>query len=236
MNVPFSERPNISDEIYDIIFDKILQGNFEIGRRLKIRELEIDLGVSRTPIISALQRLSENGLITNYPRRGYYVTKPSPDEILEKLEIRQVLESYAAEKVAEGASGKELKKLQTIITKMRKAMENRNHLDYINLDTQFHDLIISLSGNRSLINIYHSLRIQSLITGVRFSFPNPVHEYTHQMHERIFQCFQTRDGSGAKTAVFDHIQEVRNRFIEQNISEVSSSTALLERNEIGSDW
>jgi len=81
---------------YDAIRAKILSGEFPPGSTLSEAELASLLGISRTPVREALQRLQEDGLATILPRRGALVRILTLPEVREILLVREALEGLAA--------------------------------------------------------------------------------------------------------------------------------------------
>ncbi len=69
------EQMRLSVEVRQILRDLILRQELPAGQRLDLDELKDRLGVSRTPVREAPDRLAREGLVTILPRRGTYVTK-----------------------------------------------------------------------------------------------------------------------------------------------------------------
>ena len=91
----------ISDKAYGAILERIISGELAPGSFLVEQDLANDLGVSRTPIKSALRRLEAEGLIQAEGRKRAIVREFTMEETTEVLEIRAMLESYAARKAAQ---------------------------------------------------------------------------------------------------------------------------------------
>src|SRR5262245_36169077 len=88
--------------------EMILRGDLAPGERLAEIALAERLGVSRTPIRQALPALAREGLLSAAGRRGYVVRSFSPEEVLDAIETRGVLEGLAARRVAERGTSPEL--------------------------------------------------------------------------------------------------------------------------------
>jgi DNA-binding GntR family transcriptional regulator len=71
-DLPLLVQPKISDEVYKVLEEKIFSKQFVPGERLNLLELEKRLGISRTPLKDALNRLAGEGLIIIEPHRGSY--------------------------------------------------------------------------------------------------------------------------------------------------------------------
>ena len=76
-------RRNINDEVYEILKDKIAERLFLPGQRLDLGKIESQMGISRTPLKDALNRLAAEGMVEIRPRKGTFVSNPSTVKISE---------------------------------------------------------------------------------------------------------------------------------------------------------
>src|SRR5438128_8612345 len=79
----------------------ILKGSFQAGERISELPLVAMLGVSRTPIRLALERLAHEGLLESYPTGGFVVRGFTLEDVWDSIEIRGNLEGMAAQLAAE---------------------------------------------------------------------------------------------------------------------------------------
>jgi DNA-binding GntR family transcriptional regulator len=142
--------------VYDILRDKILSYNLEPGQRLDVAQISLDLGISRTPVKDALQRLSVQGLVEIHPRRGTFVSQISPDDVKESFEVREALEVKACEL----AAGKINAATAVVLRDLNRRMfgPDLRFIDHVELDSEFHRLIVESAGNRRLLRIYSGLK------------------------------------------------------------------------------
>lgn len=101
-----SPKPSITlaGRAYEQIRDKILKGEYELGEALPRRKLAAELGMSFLPVSEALQRLERDGLVESRPRVGTRVKVPTRQDILERYQLREALESQTARLFAERAT------------------------------------------------------------------------------------------------------------------------------------
>src|SRR5713226_2530768 len=92
--------PRATDTAYEAVRQMILSGEAEAGSRLGEAELAETLGLSRTPVREALQRLGADGLVDVLPHRGARVARWTRDDLAEIFELRSLLEPYAAARAA----------------------------------------------------------------------------------------------------------------------------------------
>src|SRR5580658_8716108 len=94
------ERANLDDHLYARIKAMIVDGTLLPGERIVPEQLAHDMDVSRTPMLSALKRLSQERLIVWRSRRGVFVRRLSKRELAMIFEVREVLEGLAARRAA----------------------------------------------------------------------------------------------------------------------------------------
>lgn len=107
-----------------LIRDRILKGDIPLGAELSRRKLAAELGMSLLPVAEALQRLENDELVESRPRVGTRVCLPTAEDIRERYEIREALESQAARLFSERASARDKLELEKMAEHMD-AMFNR---------------------------------------------------------------------------------------------------------------
>src|ERR1700754_294748 len=90
-----------SASVVEALRAAILAGEFHPGERVHEVKLTALLGVSRTPVRAALQKLASEGLLDYTPNRGYTLREFSISEVISAYEVRAVLEGLAARLSAE---------------------------------------------------------------------------------------------------------------------------------------
>ena len=85
-------------------------GELSPGNLYSESAISKQLGISRTPLRTALQQLEKEGLIIRLPQRGFYVYEFEEKDIEELFAIRKAIEGYAVEQIARAKSEVDLKK------------------------------------------------------------------------------------------------------------------------------
>src|SRR5262247_4831520 len=129
-----SAAPNRSraDFVYESLRDAISDGRIAAGERVREEEVARNLGVSRTPVREALQRLQQRGLLSFGPTRGLVVAQLSHEQVVELYAMREILEGSAARFAAQHASPGEIALLHRLQDQLRAAEGDdllRKHLD-----------------------------------------------------------------------------------------------------------
>jgi len=157
---PIEAEPSFRDRAYASLKRAITTMDIYATReeiRLDERQLSQSLGISRTPISEALNRLEQEGFIRSIPRRGMFVVRKTKNEIIEMISVWAALESMAARLITQHASDEEISGLRRVFTNLE---EPRAHIDeYSEANIRFHQAIVNLSKNRLLIDTMENLFI-----------------------------------------------------------------------------
>lgn len=142
---------------YTILRDKILSNEFKAGAFLVERNLCNMLGLSRTPIREALQRLCYEGLITIVPGKASYVNDLTTQDIIEVFELRSNLEVLAIENCIQYGEKDYLVRMKEYIDIQIKCIEKKEHYEedyrmFIDNDIPMHYEYIYACKNKRLIN------------------------------------------------------------------------------------
>lgn len=207
---------NIRDEVYHILRRGIINQEYPPGFRFNLAELELKLGVSRTPIKEALQRLESEGLVQIRPRRGTFVISIDPQEVEDTWEIRRVLETYAAERILDKASAADFARLREIVDELEGLYPETDVLEVvekiITLDHVFHTLFVSLAGNKRLSEIYDTIGHFVQLVRVQQIFMHSDLELARFEHHEILSALDHRDSPALIRAVDEHITLSKDRF------------------------
>src|SRR5687767_7590337 len=113
---------SLQDIAYERIRDALRKGAFQPGEGLRTRTLAKALGVSTTPVREALARLVAQKVLSVDPVNGTpYVPVITREQLMEIFELREVLEQLAARHAAENITEEELRRLDELRARMKKA-------------------------------------------------------------------------------------------------------------------
>jgi DNA-binding GntR family transcriptional regulator len=178
--------------------------------------LSRELGVSRTPVREALQRLVQEGVVRVEPHRGFYVDSFKPGDIDEVYELRATLEgmalSLAASRLGRAELEEALADLQVVEAELSSAcnQEEKQAADthFLDLDRGFHRLIVERSGNRRLMQMVEGLWGQIAVfqwTGARKGW----WDVAIDDHRRVIAALLEGDQERAEAALKRHIRRVK---------------------------
>lgn len=201
-NNPFMSNTDIA---YKIILEMILDGAMAPGERVPQDSLAELLGMSKTPIRDAILRLETEGFIDKSDKSGYQVADVEYRDYMNFCDFRRIIESNAAYYAAMNITIPELKKLQDCHERIRQAVAERKVEQFIELDEEFHWLIVQASHNSFLIDaylgymgkrkFYTSLSVRGNENYVRFK----------NKHEDIYQAIVHNRELEAKRAMESHL-------------------------------
>ncbi|MGQ0665078.1 MAG: GntR family transcriptional regulator [Pseudomonadota bacterium] len=172
--------------------------------RLDERELSRSLGVSRTPIREAMNRLEQEGLVRSVPRRGAFVVRKTKKEIIEMVTVWAALESMAARLITLHASDAQIASLRRMFADFMEGGP-RLHIDeYSEANIRFHQTIVALSRNRVLIDTMENLFIH--VNSIRRRTISENDRATRSIidHMNIIEALERRQTERAEGLVRQH--------------------------------
>ena len=208
---------NVTDQVYNVLKERILRRQFRPGQRLNLDKLEQQLGVSRTPLKDALNRLAMEGLVEILPRKGTFVTTLKAEELREVFEVRQLLELFAAELAIQRITPAKLQEMHDLVKELEALIDNDTYSDYqvfMAEDRDLHLLIVELAGNRTLLELYKSLNVHVQIARAYYAQIDKRVQDTHEEHKAILQAFEARDWETLRKTLIRHIDGVKNCILE----------------------
>ncbi len=201
---------NLTTLAYKSIKDHILGGRLDDGARLTEESLAQQLGISKSPIREALNRLETEGLIHIEPRRGAYLRTFSVDEIGDIYDLREALETHAVARAR--LTPALIEDLRASVDRTRRFMEADERARYINEDIYFHSLLARASGNSRLARMLDNLQCQVWLFG-RKTYDLCTNAAIAS-HSAIVEALARGDGAGAERLMREHLRFVREKLIQ----------------------
>lgn len=157
-----TEYENLDQKVYQVIKNMIENRTLLPGKKIPQEKLAKDLGISRTPLISALKFLEHEKLVEVKPRRGFFVRLFTIKEMIGIFEIREVLEGLAARRTAECITDKECDTLKKIFRDFDGLADITDITAYSRADRTFHTMITRVASREFLTTILQTFNIISL--------------------------------------------------------------------------
>jgi GntR family transcriptional regulator, rspAB operon transcriptional repressor len=202
-------RLSIRDQAYEAIKDRIITLQFKPGECINEASVSELLGLGRTPVHQAIDRLMLEEMVEVIPRKGVIVKPVILSDVLQMVDVRMINEAQCARLAAERADSSHIEKLEKVIGEARRAIGKRDIHAMMMLDRQFHLAVAAASKNFVLAELLRKLNERSL----RFwfiSFTTPDHHTNFQaQHEAIFEAIGSHDPDGAEQAMRVHVEAFR---------------------------
>jgi GntR family transcriptional regulator, rspAB operon transcriptional repressor len=208
------ERRRAVDDVHQAIREAILDRRFPPQMRLNVEELALQLGVSLTPVRSAIQLLAAEGLVDVHSRSGTFVATISRPELEEIFDIRCALESLAAEKAV--FTGKDIERARKLVAVLNKPVKNdAQRKIHEQANSEFHEIIIRASGNKRLADMYESLQAHIAMCRLhRFDESWQSRLPQEQMeHQEIMEAMEKRDAKALARALRSHILRAKDALL-----------------------
>ncbi len=152
---------NLDQKAYQIIKQMIIERKLLPGEKIPQEKLAHDLGISRTPLVSALKYLEKEKLVEAKPRRGFFVRFFTKQEMVSIFELREVLEGLAARRAALYISDAKIKKLREFFKPFSKVGPITDIGRYAREDRSFHNFVTEIGAKEFLKNILQTYNIIS---------------------------------------------------------------------------
>ncbi len=214
-----AEYENLDQKVYQVIKDMIENRTLLPDQKIPQEKLAKELGISRTPLISALKFLEHEKLVEARPRRGFYVRLFSKKEMIGIFEIREVLEGLAARRAALCITDKECSTLENIFSEFKDQKEITDLSAYSKADRKFHTLITKIASREFLTTMLQTFNIISL------AYQNVPREGlirnpndTIKDHEAIIEAICSRDPDKAENLMKLHFKKAID-ILEEQIDE-----------------
>ena len=136
-----------AERAYWLLVDRIIRLELPPGSVLLDRELTAELGIGRTPVREALQRLAGEGLVVHYPHRGMVVAEISATSTRDIYEFRSLIDSEAARLAAMRRTDAEADGLIALATALADCAGADDVDRYVGADRAFYDAMGAACGN-----------------------------------------------------------------------------------------
>ena len=144
--------PNLNRIAYREIEELIVTLRLAPGAVLSEADLAGRLGISRTPVREALQRLAREGLVRIMPRRGLLVTEVNIEKQLRMLEARREIERFLARHAAERRLDDEKREFLAIAEALAEAGAGRDEVAFTRADRDLNNAVARAARNEFAVD------------------------------------------------------------------------------------
>ena len=196
---------SVPPQVYDVLREKILTVQLKPGESINERWLADWLGVSRTPIREAINRLSANGLIAIVPNVGTSVSLINVARVKEFNLIRTSLESMIVRLAAEKFDARAARALRALIDRQIASLDPPDLIQNIVIDSAFHHKIAEISGlNATWTILQHAMDEILRVRYLSVRLPRPLQEPIDE-HIVILEALKSGDPDRCENAMKAHL-------------------------------
>lgn len=204
----------LTQKAYKLIKERLLSGEIKPGERIREDLLAEEISMSRTPVRESINQLTAEGFVYQIPRKGIFAIKFTYEELIDIIEIRVILESYAARKCCQNINNRQIIEFGEIFDKLKKALLNGDLVNASVYDGVFHRKLGEYSGNKRITKYVNEIEDLAVFAR-RMEVYSINHEYNElksiEQHENILTAIMNRDEEMAAKAVEKNTKELLKR-------------------------
>ncbi|MGI9410186.1 MAG: GntR family transcriptional regulator [Hyphomicrobiaceae bacterium] len=216
-----NSQPTLTEVAYLEIEERIVTLDLLPGEALSEGRLVETLGIGRTPVREALQRLAREGLIVVLPRRGILVSQIDVKAQLELLMVRRELERLMARLAAQRASDDERETFGDIARGMRAAAAIEDDVTFMRLDRELNQLVAAACRNdyaRSAMELTYGLSRRFWYVHYKQVLDLPLCARLHAELAEAIESGRQRAAASASDRLIDYIEEFTRAALDAPIS------------------
>lgn len=205
---------SLAEQVYKELHWAIITGKIPGGTRLVESALAEQMGVSRTPVREALQKLVSDGSVYSIPRAGYIVEDMSERDVVDLFMARAAVERVIGRLAAERITPEELSRLEANLKEMNKLLKGALSSRMIDLDTEFHHLLARAARSKTLYELNQVLIKRTLRFRVYCLRVPKIAQVTRDGHDQIVSALQSKDPGKAEEAILGHLEDTKKTVAE----------------------
>lgn len=195
---------SIVDQVYEQLKDLTVGYGIKPGERLNEGAIARSLGVSRTPLREALNRLHTEGLIRCVAGKGFYCRDLDRKEIFSLYELRKAVEVAAIGLAIERAQEPDIGAALAFLDATGPDAAGRSTGQLVALDESFHERLLAMSGNLEMLRVLRNVNARIRI--VRWiDMERGDRRVTQNEHRQMLHALQARDQSQCVRLLENHI-------------------------------
>ncbi|HSV80807.1 MAG TPA: GntR family transcriptional regulator [Ramlibacter sp.] len=202
-------QPLSAEQVCDRIRSAILSGELKPGAKLTEQDLAGELEVSRTPVREAIRQLEVERLVSRTPFVGVTVTQLSPEEVIELLDIREVLEGLVARLATRNMDSLHLQRLKKLMQQLAASATKGDVAVYLDHALAFRRGLVECCGSATLTEHVLAIENRLRLTGSRTALLPGRMEAAIQEHEKLLEAIARGDADGAERLNRERIRHIR---------------------------
>ena len=209
------KRPLAREEVYTTLQTWIVEGVYRPGETIRDVDLAEALGVSRTPVREALQRLQDEGFVETATNRWTRVATLNLDKVRHLYPIIWSLEMLAISLAQDHLTKHDLENMREANTRLNKALANNDAIDASKADYDFHQAFIRQAANPDLTRLLHEVKIRLRWLEVVYFRERIVAIQSLKEHEAILEALDRGSYEQAAQAIKMNWEESLKRVLSE---------------------
>ena len=196
-----------SEIAYQIISQKILEGEYPPGTRLSRRKMAEVTGVSVIPVIEALKKLEEDRLVESKPQWGSFVAVPTTEKIKQSYELREAIECQTARILAQMMTREQYNELMVVATELDTVpYKDETVINSRKAHIDFHTKLTEFTGNPLLADALRKINLFGVLcTAIDTSAPKE--QYPRYWHRKLLDEIIKGDPDAAEAMMRIHVND-----------------------------
>ncbi|MGR5144618.1 GntR family transcriptional regulator [Photobacterium sp. DNB23_23_1] len=195
----------LKDIIYRRIRDMIVVGTLPMGMKISETVLANRLNATKAPIRDAIKRLQSEGLVQVKPKSGTFVFNFTAEEFHELLEFRYHIESQSLKLSFQKNPKQLIQEMCFILDKMELCINSGSAHEYLNLDNEYHQIMISFCDNRYFQESYDLISARMATVRNYLGNSESHMQRSFAQHKEIIESLKNKDIEHAQQQLLCHI-------------------------------
>jgi DNA-binding GntR family transcriptional regulator len=202
-----------AEQVCDRIRFAILHGELKPGAKLTEQDLAAEYEVSRTPVREAIRQLEVERLLVRTPFVGVTVRQLTPEEVVELLDIREVLEGLVARLATRHMDAAHLQRLKKSLQQIAASARKGDVASYLDHALEFRRALVECCRSDTLSEYVLAIENRLRLAGNRTALLPGRMEAAVQEHEKLLKAIEARDEAGAETVNRERIRHIREALV-----------------------
>lgn len=181
----------ITEQVYDNIYELVLNGTFTPGMKLTMKTLQEELGVSSSPIREALTRLQQDGIVDYQPNSGMKLRTYTDKEVQDLFNVLSDLDMISL-KYALNSDNREvlIQKLKHNTQASKAMISDVDVTEWLSFSDKFHNIVTDAADNQFLQDCLNKIYRHITIFSVQYESDSSNRDLIQAAHEHIVELLE----------------------------------------------
>jgi DNA-binding GntR family transcriptional regulator len=203
---PAPPRASLREHVHQALSAAIVSGELEPGTLITVPTLAVRFDVSATPVREAVLELEKRGFVETVRNKGFRVTAVSDEELGHIVQVRQLLEAPAMERLAGRLPADARPALEALADRIEQGARDGDLRAYLEADQEFHLSLTRMVGNPVLTAAIADLRSRTRLVGLASMKESAMLDASAAEHHELLRALVAGDGAAAHELMVRHIR------------------------------